>query len=37
MRHGIKGERLISFFLILPVTLGTVLVAEGMLSYIASQ
>ena len=33
MRHGIKGERLISFFLILPVTLGTVLVAEGMLSY----
>ncbi|PMQ01038.1 MAG: ABC transporter permease [Dictyoglomus sp. NZ13-RE01] len=33
MRHGVKGEKVITFFLILPVTLGTVLVAEGMLTY----
>lgn len=33
MRHGIKGEKLITFFLIIPITLGTVLVAEGMLTY----
>jgi putative spermidine/putrescine transport system permease protein len=33
MRRGVKGEKLISFFLIVPVTLGTVLVSEGMLSF----
>jgi putative spermidine/putrescine transport system permease protein len=33
MRHGIKGEKLITFFLIIPITLGTVLVAEGMLTF----
>lgn len=33
MRHGIKGEKLITFFLIIPITLGTVLVSEGMLTY----
>jgi putative spermidine/putrescine transport system permease protein len=33
MRHGIRGEKLITFFLIIPITLGTVLVSEGMLSY----
>jgi putative spermidine/putrescine transport system permease protein len=33
MRRGVPGERIISFFLIVPVTLGTVLVSEGMLSF----
>jgi len=33
MRRGIKGEKIISFFLIVPVTLGTVLVSEGMLTF----
>jgi putative spermidine/putrescine transport system permease protein len=33
MRHGIKGEKLITFFLIVPVTLGSVLIAEGMLTF----
>ncbi|HBE77157.1 MAG TPA: ABC transporter permease [Firmicutes bacterium] len=33
MRHGMKGEKLITFFLIVPITLGTVLVAEGMLTF----
>lgn len=33
MRRGIKGEKLITFFLIIPITLGTVLVSEGMLTY----
>lgn len=33
MRHGLKGEKLITFFLILPITLGTVLISEGMLTY----
>jgi len=33
MRHGYPGEKLISFFLIVPVTLGTVLVSEGMLTF----
>jgi putative spermidine/putrescine transport system permease protein len=33
MRHGIKGEKVITFFLIIPITLGTVLISEGMLSY----
>jgi len=33
MRRGVPGEKLITFFLIVPVTLGTVLVSEGMLSF----
>lgn len=33
MRRGLRGEKLISFFLIVPVTLGTVLVSEGMLTF----
>jgi len=33
MRHGIRGEKIITFFLIVPLTLGTVLVSEGMLTY----
>lgn len=33
MRRGLKGERIITFFLIIPITLGTVLVSEGMLTY----
>jgi putative spermidine/putrescine transport system permease protein len=33
MRRGIKGEKVITFFLIVPVTLGTVLISEGMLSF----
>jgi putative spermidine/putrescine transport system permease protein len=33
MRHGFPGEKLITFFLIVPVTLGTVLVSEGMLTF----
>jgi putative spermidine/putrescine transport system permease protein len=33
MRRGLRHERLITTLLVLPVTLGTVLVAEGMLTY----
>ena len=33
MRRGIKFERLITIILILPITLGTVVVAQAMLSY----
>jgi putative spermidine/putrescine transport system permease protein len=33
MRRGMRGERLITFFLIIPITLGTVLISEGMLTY----
>jgi len=33
MRAGLKYEKLITFFLIIPITLGTVLVAEGMLTF----
>jgi putative spermidine/putrescine transport system permease protein len=33
MRRGIKGEKMITFFLIIPITLGTVLISEGMLTY----
>ena len=36
MRHGGRGEKVITFFLILPMTLGTVLVAEGMLNYMGA-
>ncbi|MGA2642529.1 MAG: ABC transporter permease subunit [Spirochaetia bacterium] len=33
MRRGVRGEKLITFFLIVPITLGTVLISEGMLTY----
>jgi putative spermidine/putrescine transport system permease protein len=33
MRHGLRGEKIITFFLILPITLGSVLIAQGMLTY----
>ncbi len=33
MRHGMRGEKLITFFLIVPITLGTVLISEGMLTF----
>ncbi|MGI6669952.1 MAG: ABC transporter permease [Acetivibrionales bacterium] len=33
MRRGLKHEKLVTFFLILPTTLGMVLVAEGMLTF----
>ena len=33
MRRGVVGERVVNTLLVLPVTLGTVLIAEGMLSY----
>jgi putative spermidine/putrescine transport system permease protein len=37
MRRGIRGEKIITFFLILPITLGTVLVSQGMLSFMGPQ
>lgn len=37
MRRGIKAEKLVTFFLIIPVTLGTVLISEGMLSYLGPR
>jgi putative spermidine/putrescine transport system permease protein len=33
MRRGVPGEKIISFFFIVPVTLGTVLISEGMLTF----
>lgn len=33
MRTGLKYEKIVTFFLIIPITLGTVLIAEGMLTY----
>jgi putative spermidine/putrescine transport system permease protein len=33
MRHGIKLERIITILLVLPITLGTVMVAQAMLGY----
>jgi putative spermidine/putrescine transport system permease protein len=33
MRHGIRGEKIVTFFLIIPLTLGTVLISEGMLTF----
>jgi putative spermidine/putrescine transport system permease protein len=33
MRKGIKHEKIVSFFLIVPITLGIVLVADGMLTF----
>jgi putative spermidine/putrescine transport system permease protein len=37
MRRGLKGEKLITFFLILPITLGTVLISEGILTYMGPK
>ncbi len=37
MRRGLKGEKLVTFFLILPITLGTVLISEGMLTYMGPK
>ncbi|NLG83928.1 MAG: ABC transporter permease [Firmicutes bacterium] len=37
MRRGLRGEKVITFFLILPITLGTVLVSEGMLTYMGPK
>jgi putative spermidine/putrescine transport system permease protein len=37
MRRGLRGERLISFFLIIPITLGTVLISEGMLTFMGPK
>jgi len=34
MRRGIKHEKLITFFLMIPMTLGVVLIAEGMITYV---
>lgn len=33
MRNGIKHEKLVTFFLMIPMTLGVVLIAEGMITY----
>lgn len=37
MRKGLKSEKLITVFLIIPITLGTVLVSEGMLTYLGPK
>ncbi len=37
MRKGLKTEKLITIFLIIPITLGTVLVSEGMLTYLGPK
>jgi putative spermidine/putrescine transport system permease protein len=37
MRKGLKSEKLITFFLIIPITLGTVLVSEGMLTFLGPK
>ncbi len=37
MRRGMRGEKIITFFLILPITLGTVLVSQGMLTFMGKQ
>lgn len=37
MRKGLKSEKMITFFLIVPITLGTVLVSEGMLTYLGPK
>ncbi len=33
MRNGIRHEKLVTFFLMIPMTLGVVLIAEGMITY----
>jgi putative spermidine/putrescine transport system permease protein len=37
MRHGMRGEKIITFFLIIPLTLGTVLISQGMLTYMGPK
>ena len=37
MRHGYRGEKVITFFLIMPLTLGTVLISEGMLTFMGPK
>lgn len=37
MRTGIKQEKLVTFFLVLPTTLGMVLVAEGILTFMGPR
>lgn len=37
MRGGIKGEKIVTFFLIVPTTLGMVLLSEGMLTYMGPK
>jgi putative spermidine/putrescine transport system permease protein len=37
MRRGMRGERIITFFLIIPITLGTVLISEGMLTFMGPK
>lgn len=37
MRTGIKYEKLVTFFLVLPTTLGMILVAEGMLTFMGPR
>jgi putative spermidine/putrescine transport system permease protein len=37
MRRGLRGEKLITFFLIIPITLGTVLISEGMLTFMGPK
>lgn len=37
MRKGLKSEKMITFFLIIPITLGTVLVSEGMLTFLGPR
>ena len=37
MRSGLKHEKLVTFFLIVPITLGTVLVAQGMRTFYGTK
>ena len=37
MRRGLRGEKVITFFLIIPITLGTVLISEGMLTFMGPR
>ncbi len=37
MRKGLKAEKLITFFLIIPITLGTVLISQGMLTFLGPK
>jgi putative spermidine/putrescine transport system permease protein len=37
MRTGLKHEKLVTFFLIVPITLGTVLIAQGMRTFYGNK
>lgn len=37
MRNGLKHEKIITFFLIVPITLGTVLISQGMLTFMGPK